>query len=253
MIESGDPEALFRFFTETLNLPIAWPLEKRQGNVRGAAGAGNIILEFFRYAKTTRLQMSQARFSGIVFEPLPLSKALPEMKISGISFSAPQSQYSILPDGSRGAALTIVRLLSFSSGELSTFLYEYSDAFLGADFRRKQLGNRLRLNHGGAVGLKSIGEIVIAVSNLEKKQKDWRRLLGNPKSAGVWQVGSGPAIRLIRNTGGEDRIQEIVANIELRDKAKDVLRKKRIISADGDFIHPARAQGLRLRLADHAD
>ncbi|HSW38776.1 MAG TPA: hypothetical protein VLL97_04720, partial [Acidobacteriota bacterium] len=41
LVESGNPGALFGFFTDTLQLPIAWPLAENHGYVSGGVGAGN--------------------------------------------------------------------------------------------------------------------------------------------------------------------------------------------------------------------
>jgi hypothetical protein len=51
LIESGDPKALFSFFADTLQLPIAWPISENQGYTTGGVGAGNVNLELFRYAR----------------------------------------------------------------------------------------------------------------------------------------------------------------------------------------------------------
>jgi hypothetical protein len=251
LIDSAAPKMLFSFFSETLNLPTAWPIESRQGYTSGGVGAGNVTLEIFKYErKDGNPGKTQARFSGFVFEPHPLSKALPEMQVSGIPFTSLEPQYSILPNGSRGVALNRVALPSFSNSGFSVFLYEYSQEFLNADVRRKQLGNRLVLNDGGPLGLQSINEIVIAVANPEKKQQAWMQLLGKPKSAGFWLVGAGPAIRIVQGGGAEDHIKEIVMEVKSLDKTKAFLRKGKMLSPDGAFLNPIKAQQLRISLVD---
>jgi hypothetical protein len=251
MIESANPKALFIFFTEALNLPTAWPIESRQGYTSGGVGAGNVTLEIFQYErKDENPGKNQARFSGFVFEPHPLSKALQEMQVSGIPFTSLEPQYSTLPNGSTGVALTRVALPSFSNSEFSVFLYEYSQEFLNVDVRRKQLGNRLVLNNGGPLGLQSVSEIIITVANLEKKQQAWMQLLGKPKSAGFWLVGTGPAIRLVQGRGAEDHIREIVMEVKSLYETRSFLRKEKMLSPDGAFLNPVKVQQLRISLVD---
>jgi hypothetical protein len=243
-IESDDPEGLFNFFSKTLHLPIAWPIANQQGFVSGGVGAGNTTLEIFQYTSQRKAKRvkPRARFSGIAFEPHPMADALVEMKARGVPFSSPEYQYATLPNGSRGVSLTIVGLPSLSNAGFSIFLYEYSKDFLSVDAIRKQLGNRLALNHGGALGLQSIREITIATSNISKKEAAWKQLLKDPAIDNLWQVGTGPAIHLIRG-GAEDGIQGIVMEVKsLKAIARDLL------SPDGSFLNPTKVQNLNIRL-----
>jgi hypothetical protein len=243
-IESDDPEALFNFFNKTLHLPIAWPIANQQGSVSGGVGAGNTTLEIFQYKSTSKAKRRQpkARFSGITFEPHPMADALTEMKARGIPFSVPEYQYATLPNGSRGVSLTITELRSVSNAGFSVFLYKYSKDFLSVDVSRKQLGNRLALNKGGALGLQSIREITIAVSNLDQKEKEWKQLMGEPAADNLWRVGNGPAIHLIRG-GAEHQIQGIAMEV----KSLSAINKD-LLSPDGSFLNPLKVQNLSIRL-----
>jgi hypothetical protein len=250
LIESGNPKALFSFLTEDLNLPAAWPLAGSKAYISGGVGAGNVNLEIFQYTDGRgSLGKTQARYTGLAFEPYPLSNALTELQTSGIPFAPPEQQHSILPDGSRGVSLTRVTLPSFSNAIFSVFLYEYSPAFLRVDVRRKQLGNRLTLNDGGPLGLQSVREIVLATESAKNKQSAWSLLLGKTYSAGVWHVGAGPAIRLVESEGS-DRIQAIVLEVKSLDKAKDFLRTKNLLSSDGSSLNPVKVQQLRINLIE---
>jgi hypothetical protein len=134
---------------------------------------------------------------------------------------------------------------------MSIFLYEYSPAFLKVDIRRRQLGNRLILNNGGPLGIQSLGEILIASANFERDNAAWRRLLGEPKATGSWQVGSGPIIRLTR--GPEDRIREIAFTVKSMDAAKSFLKKKQLLGiATGNevFLHATKMQTLKIRFTN---
>jgi hypothetical protein len=250
LIESGNPKALFSLFTEDLNLPTAWPMAGSKAYISGGVGAGNVNLEIFQYTdRSGILGKTQARYTGLAFEPYPLSDALTELQTSGIPFSRPEPQYSTLPDGSRGVSLTSLTLPSFSNPGFSIFLYEYSPAFLKVEVRRKQLGNRLTLNDGGPLGFQSVREIVIVAENAKNKQAAWSRLLGKPFSAGAWRVGAGPAIHLVEGQGA-DRIQSIVLEVKSLDRAKKNLRTKRLLSPDGSSLNPIKVQQLEIKLVE---
>jgi hypothetical protein len=254
LVESNEPEPLFNFFSDILQLPVAWPLTDNQGFVSGGLGAGNVNLEVFQYAERKNSpapKVPEARYAGLAFEPYPLSNALSELQIRGIPFSPPEPYISTLPDGSQGILWTTVPLPSFSRPGISIFLYEYSPVFLNVGIRRKQLGNRLALNNGGPLELRSVSEIVIAATNLQKKKAEWRQLLGKQTPSGNWRAGSGPAIRLIQNS--KDRICEIIFRVKSLDRAKAFLKRNELlgsVSSEGASLNPSKVQGLKIRLVD---
>lgn len=252
LVESGNPKALFDYFSMELQLPEAWPLTENQGYTSGGLSAGNVTIDFYRYAQQksgAALKASEARYTGLALEPYPLADALRELKAGGIQFSPPDSFISALPDGSRGPLWTTVPLPSFSKSGMSIFLYEYSPKHLKVDVRRKQLGNRLTLNKGGPLGILAVREIVIASTDFERDKAAWQELLGKPAAAGYWIVGAGPAIRLSRSK--EDRIQEIVLVVKSLDAARAFLTQSKSLgpaTADEIVLHPRKVQGLRFRI-----
>jgi hypothetical protein len=252
LIESGDPKSLFRLFSADLMLPEAWPLTENQGYTSGGVSAGNVTIEFYRYTPAKHNPAAKdrsARYSGLALEPYPLADALRELKISGIPYGDPEPYKATLPDGTQGVQWTTVPLPSFSRSGMSIFLYEYSPSFLKVDVRRKQFGNRLALNNGGPLGIRSLCEIVIASLDFERAYAAWKRLLGKPASAGSWKVGTGPTIRLVQ--GNEDRIQEIAFTVKSLDTAKAFLKRNQLlgITAENEvFLNAAKIQTLTIRL-----
>jgi hypothetical protein len=254
LIESGDPMALFSFFADTLQLPVAWPISENQGYITGGVGAGNVSLELFRYHDTgggTRSGALEARYTGLTFEPYPLADAIRRLQSVGIPYTPPEPSVSTLPNGKQGIAWTAVRLPTVARPLMSISLYEYSPAFLKVDVRRKQLGNRLTLNNGGPAGLLAASEIVITAKDPKKDTEIWTRLLGKPAGSGNWRVGAGPAIRLI--AGDQDRIREIILKVESLDRAKIFLKKSKLlgsVSISSVSVNPSRIQGLRISLVE---
>jgi hypothetical protein len=254
LIESGDPKALFSFFADMFQLPVAWPISENQGYITGGVGAGNVNLELFRYADTKRASMPrnpQARYSGLAFEPYPLPDALRRLQSVGIPYTPPEPRTSMLPNGKQGIAWTTVGLPSIAKPSMSIFLYEYSPVFLKVDVRRKQLGNRLTLNKGGPLGLLATSEIIISATNLNKDSEIWGRLLGKPTESGNWRAGTGPAIRLV--SGEQDAIREIILKVESLDLARAFLKKNKLlgsVSANRVFVDPFKIQGLRISLIE---
>jgi hypothetical protein len=167
LVESRDPKALFSFFADTLQLPVAWPLTENKEYITSGIGAGNLNLELFRYPGR---RMSATNFYGIAFEPYPLADALRRLQSLNIPHNPPDVTNSVLPNGTSGVAWTTVALPTLSRSSMSLFLYEYSPAFLKVEVRRKQLGNRLKLSNGGPLGLQSVSEIVIGTTHLKTEK-----------------------------------------------------------------------------------
>ena len=252
LIDSSHPNELFELFSKELQLPEAWPLTTNQGYVTGGVSAGNVNLEFYRYAQpkgAPARKTKTARYSALALEPYPIADALRELKVSGIPYGAPEPFTSTLPNGKQGVQWTTVPLPSYSRPGLSIFLYEYSPAFLKVEVRRKQLGNRLTLNNGGPLGILSVREIVIAAENFERDKAAWQSLLGSPNSAGSWSVGAGPAIRLVKGT--EDRIQAITFAVKSLAIAKEFLKINNLRGSSSNreiFLNSLPIQGLKIRL-----
>ncbi len=250
LIESGDAKALTEFFVRELQLPEAWPLAENQGHLSAGLGAGNVTIEIYEYArpkKAAKQKVGTARFAGLALEPYPLEESLREMKAGGVQFDPPQKVFSTLPDGKQGVAWTIVSLPSLSKSGLSVFLHEYSQAFLKADVRRKQLGNRLTLNNGGPLGIQSVREVVLSAVQFRNESAVWWQLLGSRTPAGNWSVGAGPAIRVV--SGSQNGIQKLVVQVRSLSRAREFLKKINLRgpeSASELSINPSGVQGLRI-------
>ena len=250
LIESDDPTVLFAFFTDTLQLPVAWPITGNAGFTSGGVGVGNVTLGLFRYAdreKLTDSKAPKARYTGIAFEPYPLEDALAELKIRGIPFDPPEPHVAVLPDGTRGTQSTTVVLPSLSLPGLSIFLYEYSPAFLDVQVRRRQLGNRLALNKGGPLGILSSYEIVIASKDMQADKVEWEKLIGNPGQSGKWRAGEGPAIRLVEYAGYG--IRKIVLRVESLHQTGSALEQRQMLGPFSDeevCLDASKVQGLNI-------
>jgi hypothetical protein len=49
MIRADVPDRLYAFFTQTLQLPVAWPLSTRGSVASGAVGFGNVNVEVIKF------------------------------------------------------------------------------------------------------------------------------------------------------------------------------------------------------------
>jgi len=257
VIRAANPRELYAFFTETMQLPVAWPLTSpREGVVTGGVGVGNVNLEAIQFPGQTE---QQPRLLGFAFEPLSLDESLRQLTLRGLAAGVRREIVGTRPNGSRGVLWTNVTLQQFSDsddpahGTVHVFLSEYSPAYVDVGQRRERLRKELVANGGGPLGIVDLKEIVIAVKDLEAARRIWDRLLQPVPSPVVntWQVGDGPAIRLI--AAPQDRMQSLIFRVASLDRANAFLRGHRLLGAETDgmlTIDPSRLWGVELRLVD---
>jgi len=250
LIESNDPKALFNVFSDTLQLPIVWPMSEHETYTSGSVSTGNVTLELYRYG-TRKNATVKARYTGLSFEPYPLEDALQELRIIEIPYNPPQVHTSILPNGTEGAAWKTVELPSLSYPLLAVSLFEYNPLYLNVNVRRQQFGNRLALKGGGPLGIVSMHAIVMESTNVKKDKDEWIRLVGKPDPDGYLRAVLGPAFRVVRGSG--NGIQRIVLKVKSLDQAEAFLKEQTLLGTRNKgeiFVNPSVVQGLSISLAE---
>jgi catechol 2,3-dioxygenase-like lactoylglutathione lyase family enzyme len=257
MIRAANPRELYAFFTETMQLPVAWPLTSpREGVVTGGVGVGNVNLEAIQFSGQTE---PQSRLLGFAFEPVSLDESLRQLTLRGLAAGVRREIVGTRPDGSKGMLWTNVTLQQFSDSDdparssVHIFLSEYSPAYVDVGQRRERLQNQLVANGGGPLGIVDLKEIVIGVKDPEAARRIWDRLLQPAPSPVVntWQVGDGPALRLI--AAPQDRMQSLILRVASLDRAKVFLRDNRLLGAETGgtvTIDRSRLWGLDLQLVE---
>jgi hypothetical protein len=257
MIRAANPRELYAFFTETMQLPVAWPLTSpREGVVTGGVGVGNVNLEAIQFPGQTE---QQPRLLGFAFEPLSLDESLRQLTRRGFAVGARREIVGTRPNGAKGVLWTNVTLPQLSDSEnpafgtVHVFLSEYDPAYVDVEQRRERLRKQLVANGGGPLGIVDLREIVIGVRDIVAARQIWERLLQAVSSPGVntWQVGDGPAIRLI--SAPQERMQSLILRVASLDRAKAFLRDNGLLGAEADgmvSIDPSKVWGIDLRLID---
>jgi catechol 2,3-dioxygenase-like lactoylglutathione lyase family enzyme len=256
MIRADDPAKVYAFFTEVLQLPVAWPLTSpREGVATGGVGFGNVNVEAIRFPRQ-KGQPSRAQLLGFGFEPSPLSTSLAELDRRGITYGERRPLIVTRQDGSKKTLWTNVTLRQFSDGEAAdatthVFLSEYSPTYVNVEERRDRLRKQLTESGGGPLGVEAVKEVIVGVSDLEAARRLWQRLLDpTPLSSfSTWQVGDGPAIRL--EQARQDAPHGLVIAVASLPRAKAFLREKGLLGAESEeaaTIDPSKLYGLNIRV-----
>jgi len=258
MIRADDPDPVFGFFTDVLQLPVAWPVMRpRDGVATGGVGFGNVNVEAIRFPGQ-KSQAGRAQLLGFAFEPPPLADCLAELDRRGISYGERRPLSSSGPDGSKNTLWTNVTLRQFSDGEaaeatMHIFLSEYSPKYVNVDQRRERLRRQLAENGGGPLGVEAVKEIIVGATDLEAATGLWQKLLDPTPLSGpsTWQVSDGPAIRLV--PAKENTTQGLVITVASLPRAKMFLREKGLLGADSGeeaAIDPSKIYGLNIRVVE---
>lgn len=133
------------------------------------------------------------------------------------------------------------------------FLCEYNQEIHDVEQARAAAHATLRSRQGGPLGLEAIQEIVIGVRNLAVVEPRWQKLLAPtaPSGEALWQLGKGPAIRLIQRE--RNGLQALVWKVTSLAQAKQVLSEKGLLGTvlpQQITLAPSKVQGLDIRLVE---
>lgn len=258
MIRADDPARLYAFFTEILQLPVAWPMiSPREGVTTGGVGFGNVNVEVIRFAGQKN-QPSRAQLLGFGFEPSPLAECLAELDRRAIRYGERRPVIATGQDGSKGTLWTNVTLRQYSDGEaadatMHVFLSEYSPAYVNVEQRRERLRRQLAESRGGPLGVEAVKEVIVGATDLAMARGLWQNLLTPAPLSGssTWQVGDGPAIRL--RQAEENRTYELVISVASLPKARAFLQQRDLLGIDSQqeaTIDPSKIEGVNIRLLE---
>jgi hypothetical protein len=132
------------------------------------------------------------------------------------------------------------------------FLSEYSPTYVDVAGRHARIRKELVASDGGPLGVDSMREVVVGVSDVETMRARWQQLLSpTPASQGAWQVGAGPAIRTV--PANEHRVQELVVRVKSLARAKAFLQANGMLAAGTAAevaLNPSRAFGIKMRFVE---
>lgn len=257
MIRTGRPHELYAFFTETLQLPVAWPITSpRAGVTTGGASFGNVNVEAIQFPGQ---KDAQPRLVGFALEPSSLNDSMTELTRRGIIVGERRPLIAAGSEGSKDTLWTNVTLRPFSDSDgpadatMHIFLSEYSPAYVNVEERRARLRSQLVASGGGPLGVVEVKEVNIGAIDVASARQLWQRLLDpTPSSApNTWQIGNGPAVRLVSAT--ENKIQTLVIRVASLDRATTFLRDKQLLRADPEgrpTIDLSKVGDLDVRLVD---
>ena len=103
VVRVDNPQPLFKLLSETLQLPVAWPLQAYPSFTSGGVCLGNLYLEVLSSASRRELSSSSgdARFVAIAFESDSLKQSVGELDSRHLAHGPIVPYKQVEPDGSR--------------------------------------------------------------------------------------------------------------------------------------------------------
>ena len=248
LVESTKAGELFVWLTETLRLPVAWPMARYGRFASGGVALGNVDLEILEVAAGASGNAPN-RLVGLALEPVAWPQTLAELQRRGITHGDPAPFYR-RRWLRRGELLwTTVSLPSVSHDSFEVFLCEYADDSAG---RREQLRRELDSRRGGPLRLRSVCEVVVGPPDETKESSAWQALLG---PAGLknsrWSIGEGPALRL--TAADANTAATLILTVESLEQAKRYLQQQGWLGEsqpDGTRISADVTEGLAIVLVE---
>lgn len=257
----ADPRGPFDAFTK-LGFPPAWPVVETPTFKSGGLFLANLKIEFAYFeGDVFNREGAPLAFTGLAFEPEPLDQAVPELDRRGLDHT---DLYHL-------GSWTNCFITNISPS-FYTFLCEYHlEKYPWTDLieGRNPAGAGIRsvaerwdyyrglidAGQNGALGVVAAKEVTIGTSDLATANRQWQLLLEpvKPDSRGAWQVGNGPAIRLVEHAS--DAILDLKLSVTSLERAAKHLEHLSALKESGEaelVIDADAVWGLDLRLVQEA-
>jgi len=243
LIGSDQAEAVFRLFSEKFGLPVAWPFESYKDFASGGVGFGNVNIEI------VRSERHPSGLTGVALEPTSLSEVLSGLDAHRLKHNDPSPYFGKDSSGTKTLWWTTVGVTSLPPAG-SIFFCKYN---FDVDGRRVRLHADLQKHEGGPLGIEALNEVVIGVKDMAAAQHDWSVLLGPvpPGQEPLWQIGSGPAIRLV--AGKEDGLVLLRVKVKSLERARAFLKAENMLGFDAEHeisLDSSHVAGADVRLVE---
>lgn len=245
----------FAFLTQTLRLPVSWPLQDNATGSFGRVALGNVTLELWS-ARQSLAADTQAEFCGLALDPEHLQSAISSLDRLGIPCKVLRPFEVANAQGLAVARVTNAVLMHLSSPECSVFLSEWQPLEAGQPWysrahpvsRRQRDQRKLEQSAGGALGVTGLVEIEIETPDFDNAERDWRQLIGG---TGSLQIADDIALRLVH--GNTARIRSLTVAVRSLAAAREFLSGQRMLGDDtGSALLLSRrmTSGLNFRLVE---
>jgi hypothetical protein len=242
ILASDNAEALYRLFSEKLQIPIAWRFQSYGTFASGGVSLGSINLELLL------AQHGPYGLTRMALEPESLSTVLPALDARDVPHAEPAPYSQKDPSGVDHILWTTVGMPLIVPAK-TVFLCKYNT---DVEERRRRTTDELQKNGGGPLGIEFPAAIVLGVRELTSAESHWTKLLAPVRPTdGKWDLGAGPAIRLVADD--QDHLAIMQIKVKSLQRARSFLMHEQLLGLDTEreiSMDPSRVSGADIRFVE---
>ncbi len=235
LLATTEKDELAAFLSETLQLPIVWPVSDGDWSYSTGIAFGNVDLELMP------VDEPPSHIISLALQPVDLKAAHQFLEVENLGHLEPdmtgndnENRWAVMGLRGFGHPMYFIQFLRHDMDE-----------------RRARFAELLRTRRGGPLGIERVREVRLNVDRPKEVQGRWEKLLGPTASQTelTWSVGDGPAVRLVDVAHGAS--EELVVEVASLARALEAARGFGIVSSvteDAVRLDPRRLGGLRLVL-----
>lgn len=258
MLRLDAAEPLFKRFSETFGLPVAWPLQRTDFATYGWVHAGNTDLEFWAAKANSDLpaHAQPPLIHGFALEPAqPLSESLGWANEAGITCKPPRTFQSENTLGGQVTNFTNAVLLDLSAPSCCVFfcewdrhaaIYPWPEAATPVH-RRAQHREALLHRGGGPLGITGLHAIRMGAPDVVTLERQWRVLTGSHSGPSIALT---PDISLELVPGRHLQIESLSFGVRSLTIARAFLASRLLLHADTGNELSVVCEGLQIRLVE---
>jgi hypothetical protein len=241
---SEKSDELFAIFSNTFQLPIAWPHESYNGFASGGVSVGGSVLELISYPEFN----GDAHFSAIAYVPIDHSPAVREQIERNGAALGNNEPYTETEEGETYILWETFNLAGLSTPALRVFVCDYKYRDYVAE-NRENARRELEARQGGPLGVVGLAEILVGTPNVSVRREEWSKLNLQGDSDARLAAGDGAYIKLVEHS--DDTILGITLKVRSIEKAAAWLSMQGILGSESGRtiqIAPEAVQGLSVSL-----
>ena len=259
VVRTADAESLHALFSDSLGLPVTWPLQRAGFATFGWIGLGNTNLEIWEATDNSDLPADCPfpLIHQIALEPHALTETLERLRVLGFNCKAPRAYASKDASGTVRTNFTNSVILDLSHDACCVFVCDWDrDApivpwakGLSTPERRVLEREVLAASAGGPLGLVGLQEIALSVRDPAPAAKRWQRLAGSQ----AHPIALTEDVRVELSAGPRDLIQSLTFAVLDLYAARRFLVSRDLLDKDDidDVVFSRRATGgLTFRLVE---
>lgn len=255
-LEAAEP--LFKLFSETFGLPVAWPLQRTGFATYGWVHVGNTDLEFWAAADNGDLPdcARPPLVHGFALEPAwPLAETLQRTAQAGLTCKAPRAFQSTNSRGELVTNFTNAVLLDLSAPSCCVFfcewdpqatIYPWSEALTPVQ-RRVQHHQNLHSSQGGPLGITGLHALRMSTSDVQTHLRHWQTLTGSQQGDLV-ALTSDVSLELV--PGEHLMIESLCLAVRSLEAARAFLNRRHLLQADTGTVLSVACEGLPIHLVE---